>query len=111
MFWERFYDLCCENDTSPTKVVTDLGLAISVTTKWKKGVFPGGENLLKISDYFDVSVDYLLGISDVKEKATPKEQPLSEMQKAAIRIVSELPDYVVENLIGYIDFLKKANKM
>ena len=66
MFWQRLYDLCKENNTSPTKVVRELGIAQGMVTKWKNGTNPNAEVLIKISNYFGVSADYLLGITDKK---------------------------------------------
>ena len=47
---------------SNNKLLTDLGLNKSSILNWeKRGTIPSGETLQKIADYFDVSVDYLLG--------------------------------------------------
>ena len=60
MFWERFEQLCKEIGSKPNPVVKELGLSNSITTKWKNGAIPNGEILLKIADYFNVSIDYLM---------------------------------------------------
>lgn len=64
MFWERFEQLCKKNGSKPNPVVKELGLSNSITTKWKNGAIPNGEILLKIADYFNVSIDYLMGRTD-----------------------------------------------
>ncbi|MEH2939054.1 helix-turn-helix domain-containing protein [Lawsonibacter sp. JLR.KK007] len=64
MFYEQFLVLCQKNGTSPAAVARALGLGNSTTTVWKKGSIPKGDTLQKLADYFGVSVDYLLGISD-----------------------------------------------
>lgn len=51
-------------DSKPNPVVKELGLSNSITTKWKNGAIPNGEILLKIADYFNVSIDYLMGRTD-----------------------------------------------
>jgi len=61
MFWERFYQLCEKFGTKPNPLGQNLGISSGVITKWKKGGIPNGENLLKLADYLDCSVDYLLG--------------------------------------------------
>lgn len=43
-----------------TEMVKELGLSTSMPTKWKKGLVPNGETLIKLADYLDVSIDYLL---------------------------------------------------
>lgn len=60
MFWNVFYELCVLNNTKPNNVCSALGLSTATATSWKKGSSPNGETLLKLSDYFNVSVDYLL---------------------------------------------------
>lgn len=51
-----------------------LGYSNGYFSKWKK-VSPNSEGLQKVADYFNVSVDYLLGR---ETKETPKKVDLSE---------------------------------
>ena len=71
MFWEIFFSLCDENRTTPTKVVETLAISKGSVTKWKNGAIPNGTTLKKIADYFNVTVDYLLG--NEKESSPPIE--------------------------------------
>ncbi len=64
MFWETFKRLCQEHGTTPSNVAEAIGGGRSSTTQWKNGSVPQGKKLQKIADYFDVSVDYLLGKTD-----------------------------------------------
>lgn len=69
VFYDTFKALCDKNGVSCKKAVLEMGLSNSLPTAWKKrGLTPKGDTLNKIADYFDVSVDYLLG-NDQKEKA------------------------------------------
>lgn len=61
MFWERFFHLCEKLNTKPNPIGAKIGVSSGVITKWKKGTIPNGETLLKLANYFNVSVDYLLG--------------------------------------------------
>ena len=61
MFWERLTQLCAQQGTTPTAVINSLKLSRSSVTYWKHGSVPKGDTLQKIADYFNVSVDYLLG--------------------------------------------------
>jgi len=68
MFWKRFYELCISKNTKPNPVAKDIGISSGVITKWKNGTtIPNGETLIKIADYLDCSVDYLLGRTDNPE--------------------------------------------
>lgn len=61
MFWERLQTLCNKNGTSATEIMKKLGLSTSKITAWKNGSVPNGKILSELADFFDVSVDYLLG--------------------------------------------------
>ena len=67
MFWERLSALINEHDISASGLAKQIGLSNSAAVKWKKGAIPDSSTLQKIADYFNVSVDYLLG----KEKSHP----------------------------------------
>lgn len=64
MFWEIFYKLCVKKNVSPNAVAKEINVSNSTTTKWKNGTMPNGEILIKLADYFDVSIDYLIGRSE-----------------------------------------------
>ena len=59
-FWDTFYSLCEVKKEKPNTVCSNLGLSTATATSWKKGSSPNGETLLKLSQYFNVSTDYLL---------------------------------------------------
>ena len=61
MFWNIFYVLCEQRKTKPLSVVKELNIASGSITKWKNGSMPKLDALLKIANYFDVSLDYLVG--------------------------------------------------
>ena len=64
MFWNRFYDLCIANKTTPNAVCKAINLSNATATYWKNGTMPKGDVLSDIADYFNCSVDYLLGRTD-----------------------------------------------
>lgn len=61
MFYERFSKLCKENNIRKTVLLTKLGLCDTNVTNWKNGADPSGNIIKKIANYFNVSIDYLLG--------------------------------------------------
>lgn len=68
LFWERFYNMCIAKGVKPNPVAKEIGISSGIVTKWKTvGTFPNGETLIKIADYLDCSVDYLLGRTDNPE--------------------------------------------
>lgn len=64
VFYDQFVKLCKARGVSPSAVMVSIGLNKSNATFWKRGSIPKGDTLQKLADYFGVSVDYLLGISD-----------------------------------------------
>lgn len=61
--YDLIKELCYKNGTTPTKLCTDITGSSGNLPTWKKGnINPA--SLIKIADYFDVSVDYLLGRTD-----------------------------------------------
>ena len=53
---------------SAYKISKDTGISDRLIGYWKSGErSPTKDNLIKLADYFDVSVDYLLGRTDKPE--------------------------------------------
>ena len=69
MFWRTFLDLCVAVDKSPTAVGNELGFSRATVSNWRYGGLPRDFALVKISDYFGVTVDYLLG-NEQEEKSS-----------------------------------------
>ena len=87
MFWERFYHLCEINNKKPTPVGKEMGVSSGIISTWKKeGYFPSGEMLIKVANYFDCSIDYLVGRSDMikvqKSELSSEEVLLLEQLRA-----------------------------
>jgi transcriptional regulator with XRE-family HTH domain len=58
--FERIKNLADKQKISLQKVAIDIGLSENAIYGWKTRK-PKGVDLAKVADYFDVSVDYLLG--------------------------------------------------
>jgi transcriptional regulator, XRE family len=85
MFWQRFYELCGKSNTSPNNVAKALGLSSGSVTSWKNGKVPHHNTLIDIADYFDCSVDYLLGRTDiVSYKPVPAPGELTEHERLVL---------------------------
>ena len=67
MFYDRFIQLCEQKGVKPTRAAIENGIARSAVSNWKsnwaQGIesLPSTANANALADYFDVSVDYLLG--------------------------------------------------
>ncbi|MCL2343917.1 MAG: helix-turn-helix domain-containing protein [Firmicutes bacterium] len=68
MFKDFFVKILQERNVSSYRLTKDTGIDNGLISKWKAGdVNPSYEMLLKLADYFDVSVDYLMGRTDKPE--------------------------------------------
>ena len=111
MFYDIFKKLCDEKGMKVGHVADAVGINRSSVSTWKKsGYTPRPEALNRIAEYFNVSVDYLLG----KEKEPPKTErfdlssvpnamPFAETRYAPILgfIPAGLPVLAVEDIQGY----------
>lgn len=76
--YERLNSLCKERGIKGGRMCVDLGISKSLMTDLKSGRKKGvnAETAQKIATYFGVTVGYLLGEEDKKEKPAPKRDEL-----------------------------------
>ena len=83
-------NLRTERHISQRELAAAVGLTQQAVAKWEKGISePDSGTLLKLADYFGVTVDYLLGRSDTgtqKEKPTVKDDELSDEEQELINL-------------------------
>ncbi len=98
VFFEQLRKLCASKNISVTQLVLNLGISKSNVTNWKNGINPKSEVLKRIADYFNVSVDYLLG-------NIPNAIPYNDVKKTLIpivgRVAAGLSCLAEENIEGY----------
>lgn len=106
MFWDIFVELCEKNEKKPTPVLKDLGLSSGTATFWKKGKIPHDTTLLKIANYFGVSVDYLLGKEEKEKPTDVGELPAGErMWLEVYRKLSPQTRDTIARVLGAYDTL------
>ena len=59
-FGEKLQKLRKSNNFSQEQLAEKLGVSRQAISKWEMGTLPDIENILRISQYFDCSLDYLL---------------------------------------------------
>ena len=96
MFYENFEKTCRENGISPTATLKKLKISTSKLTAWKNGSMPNSEFLIPISEFLDVSIDYLL---TGKEKSIQESLELSENEQELIAIYNQLSDLSKERVL------------
>lgn len=86
MFYDLFHSLCTAKGVTPTQVARDLGLRQSTVSMWKKqGTTPKYDTLRKLAEYFDVSVDELVGGRDVE---VPVEASFTESMGGTVKAIT-----------------------
>lgn len=66
---------------------------------------PDADTLIKLSTYFGVTIDYLLGKTEQKEKPTKEDGELSERDKQLIDLISALPDDKLQQVLDFAKYL------
>lgn len=88
-FYDRFELLCAERQLKPQSTETQeiAGVSSPAISGWKnKGSLPKGEVLCRLANYFEVTTDYLLCLSDVRKPGpvlTEEEMLLLEAYRSA----------------------------
>lgn len=88
MFYDIVNALCKERKTTITRMAEEVGLSNAAPTSWRKGSVPKLGTLNKISEYFGVSVEYLLG-KEQKETPTPKSERDIENEEIIKKLESD----------------------
>ena len=60
MFYDQLLKLCESAGIKPTTLITKLGMSKGSMANWKSGKLPSGDVLVRFSEHFDVSLDYLV---------------------------------------------------
>lgn len=71
MFYEQLKQACKEKHTSITATLKQIGIGTANGTYWKNGSVPSSDIVVQLSEFLNVSTDYLL---KGKEKSSPTVQ-------------------------------------
>ncbi len=95
MFYERFVGLCRTKNIAPSAAAIEMGFSKSTVSAWKKNsTTPDREILAKIARYFNVSIDYLVGKTDLKKPKGVKIPVLG-------CVPAGIPIEAIEDIIDY----------
>lgn len=65
LFLSRFREILSESGKMQKDICADLGIPKQKLSNWKTGYSePNFDDIIMLANYFDVSTDYLLGLSD-----------------------------------------------
>lgn len=98
-----------KNKISQIRLSIELEVSQETISSYETGkAFPTCENLIKLSNIFNTSTDYLLDLTDIStpiNKISNKE--LTEQEYIVLSNFRILSDNKKDKLIGYLDGLKE----
>lgn len=102
-FYENYVRLCNQAGEKPTSVAEKVGIARATASRWSRGMIPSYPSLVKIADYFGISVGELIGatpenISDMAKYFNVSES-LFQITKAAEEGKAESSENMVEEML------------
>ncbi|EPI39916.1 helix-turn-helix domain-containing protein [Enterococcus faecalis] len=83
---ERIKELCKKRSISVSRLEEELGFPSNTIYQWKNRT-PGTEKLSMVADYFNVTIDYLLGRTDTPQ-FTAKEEREATVEEALNSVMS-----------------------
>ena len=60
-FYENYVRLCNIAGKKPTALAEELGITRATASRWSRGMVPSYPNLIKLADFFGISVGELVG--------------------------------------------------
>lgn len=94
---DRINRLLKEKKVSAAQMSRDLGFSSGLYTQWKHGQqTPSPEKLIKMANYFEVSIDYLLG-HDPNPGTT-------DLRREIIQAMELLEPPALERVLDYVRF-------
>lgn len=82
-FIDKLHELLEDNRISKNKLAKEIGISEGTIRSWENGKYPTIEKLIKISQYFSISTDELLCITEDYSKL--EKQLISGYYKASDR--------------------------
>lgn len=99
---DQIRTICVERGLSVYRIEKDCGFGNGSIMKWETSS-PKVENVIKLADYFEVSVDYLLG------REIPQTKKAVPMERPQMVLAAELPDLLKEK--RFVDTAKIYNAL
>ena len=112
MFKEIFIRLCNERGEHPTVVCQKIGVTSSAFSKWTDESVPRKATLMRIADYFGVSVDYLLGNvqMDLQHFAEKEKEPTVTVDPKLLSLIDSMSEEELADLERYAEFILSKKK-
>lgn len=101
---KRLRELRKENKYTQEEMAKKLGVTTSAYGFYEQGrIVPDTLKILELANMFNVTTDYLLGLSEDKKPI----EDITERQKKAIRLTDQLTDEQFESILEMVLSFKK----
>jgi len=105
-FYETLSSLMKKRNVTAKQLSEKLKIGKNQFKYWKdNGNIPNGETLISLADYFDCSVDYLLGRKETKKAAVLPVESSDTKKEQLIKNYELLNDEGQEDLLDYSEML------
>lgn len=110
MFSTMLNKLLDDRQLTAYKLSKALNISQGLMSDYKNGIrTPTYANLIKIANYFNVSVDYLLGKADENYKPPKNVYTLSDQEQSVIEFFRQLPKQDQQQVERYTRLLVQDN--
>ncbi|MEF9984526.1 MAG: helix-turn-helix transcriptional regulator [Bacilli bacterium] len=82
MLYEKVKKLCAAKQLSLKDLAIHLEISAATISRWKSDSSPNAAQLLKLANYFNVSVDYLLDRTDIPNCNVYDDEDIISIQRA-----------------------------
>lgn len=106
MFYSNYVKLCSKINKSPSAVGEELGFTRASVTGWGNGATPRKSSLIKIADYFGVTVTELMsGVGEQEKAPATKGEGLSATVQELFDFIDTATGAELNELLRYAQFL------
>lgn len=106
-FLAKLYRLMDSKKIGKNALCKELEISGNSFVNWEnRKTLPSAEIIIKLSNYFDVTSDYLLGLDDVQNRKT---ESISENAQELIEMYTQLSERNQIKIIGYVQRMLEEN--
>lgn len=98
--YNRIKSLCQKNGITITQLESTLGFGSSSIKKWEKTSSPSVDKIMKVASYFNVSLDYLMGRTDIESSISEllEDDDIISFQRARMKMTPKDRDKSMQML-------------
>ena len=111
ILYQRIEQLCADKGITMSKLAADLGFSSSLIRKWKGETSPSIDKVKLIAEYFGVSLDYLIGMSEIPSSAEKlmADEDIISLQRARSKMSEQDKDKMMKMIRLGFDYAFSEN--